>query len=68
MTESSPPNPEPIFDALTAYQRTAALRSAIELDLFDKHADIKAAPDRRQFFRALLVCVRGREGKRERED
>ena len=28
------PSLEPIFDALSAYQRTAALRGAIELDLF----------------------------------
>jgi SAM-dependent methyltransferase len=28
------PNPERIFDALNAYQQTAALRAAIELDLF----------------------------------
>lgn len=28
------PNPARIFDALTAYQRTAALKAAIELDLF----------------------------------
>ncbi len=28
------PNPEVVFDMLTAYQRTAALRAAIEIDLF----------------------------------
>src|SRR6201981_1491170 len=28
------PSPELIFDTLNAYQRTAALRGAIELDLF----------------------------------
>ncbi|MBL8232474.1 MAG: class I SAM-dependent methyltransferase [Bryobacterales bacterium] len=30
----SGPNPLPVFDALTAYQRTAALRAAIELEVF----------------------------------
>jgi hypothetical protein len=29
-----PPSPELIFETLNAYQRTAALRGAIELDLF----------------------------------
>jgi len=28
------PSPEPVFDALFAYQRTAALRAAVEIDLF----------------------------------
>ena len=28
------PNPALVFDALFAYQRTAALRAAIEIDLF----------------------------------
>ncbi|HUO35728.1 MAG TPA: class I SAM-dependent methyltransferase [Candidatus Acidoferrum sp.] len=35
MTEQQrPPTPELIFETLNAYQRTAALRTAIELDLF----------------------------------
>jgi hypothetical protein len=33
-TESREPSPELIFENLTAYQRTAALQAAIELDLF----------------------------------
>ena len=28
------PSPEAFFEAVTAYQRTAALKAAIELDLF----------------------------------
>ena len=32
--QPQPPSPELIFDTLNAYQRTAALRGAIELDLF----------------------------------
>ncbi len=35
----SPPNPGLIFDTLNAYQRTAALRAAIELDLFTALAE-----------------------------
>ncbi|HEY5055285.1 MAG TPA: class I SAM-dependent methyltransferase [Acidobacteriaceae bacterium] len=30
----APPNPATVFDMLLAYQRTAALRAAVELDLF----------------------------------
>jgi SAM-dependent methyltransferase len=33
-TQIRPPSPELIFDTLNAYQKTAALRGAIELDLF----------------------------------
>ena len=33
-TAAAPPSPERFFDTLQAYQRTAALRAAIELDLF----------------------------------
>src|SRR2546428_13893814 len=33
-TQSRSPSPELIFDTLNAYQKTAALRGAIELDLF----------------------------------
>ncbi len=33
-TQPHPPSPELIFDTLNAYQKTAALRGAIELDLF----------------------------------
>ena len=31
---SQPPSPAPVFQILTAYQQTAALRAAIELDVF----------------------------------
>ena len=34
MRPASPPNPSLIFETLNAYQRTAVLRAAIELDLF----------------------------------
>ena len=33
-TQPAGPSPELIFDTLNAYQRSAALRAAIELDLF----------------------------------
>jgi 2-polyprenyl-3-methyl-5-hydroxy-6-metoxy-1,4-benzoquinol methylase len=33
-TQALPPNPIAIFDALNAYQRSAALKAAIELDVF----------------------------------
>ena len=33
-TQTLPPNPMPIFEALNAYQRSAALKAAIELDVF----------------------------------
>lgn len=36
---SSEPNPQFIWDTMNAYQRTAALRAAIELDLFTLIAD-----------------------------
>jgi len=38
-TQAQPPNPELIFDTLSAYQKTAALRGAIELDLFTAIAE-----------------------------
>jgi 2-polyprenyl-3-methyl-5-hydroxy-6-metoxy-1,4-benzoquinol methylase len=34
MQQTAPMTPIPFFDAITAYQRSAALKSAIELDLF----------------------------------
>ena len=33
-TSFSEPNPQLLWDTLNGYQRTAALRAAIELDLF----------------------------------
>ena len=38
-SQSRPPSPALIFDTFHAYQRTAALRAAIELDLFTAIAD-----------------------------
>ncbi|HZS07593.1 MAG TPA: methyltransferase [Blastocatellia bacterium] len=38
-TTDAPPNPAFIFETLNAYQRTAALRGAIELDLFTAIAE-----------------------------
>lgn len=32
--QTKPPSPELIFDTLNAYQRTAALKGAIQLDVF----------------------------------
>lgn len=39
MNPSSQPSPDLIFDTLTAYQKTAALKSALDLDLFTALAD-----------------------------
>src|SRR5580704_11726765 len=36
---SSQPNPLPIFDALNAFQKTMALKGAVELDIFTHIAD-----------------------------
>jgi hypothetical protein len=41
MPPTSMPSPERIFELLNAYQRTAALKAAIELDLFTPIADGK---------------------------
>ena len=38
-TPTAMPSPERIFDTLQAYQRTAALKAGIELDLFTTIAD-----------------------------
>ena len=35
MEQSNAPSPAIIFDTLLAYQRTAALRAAVQLDLFN---------------------------------
>ena len=34
MKEQDKPSPDAVFDAITAYQKTAAMKAAIELDLF----------------------------------
>ena len=39
MTETTAPSPELFFDTLQAYQRTAALKAAIELDVFTAIAE-----------------------------
>ncbi len=38
-TTSTPPSPEHFFDTVQAYQRTAALRAAVDLDLFTAIGD-----------------------------
>jgi 2-polyprenyl-3-methyl-5-hydroxy-6-metoxy-1,4-benzoquinol methylase len=43
-TPASAPNPNLFFETLNAYQRTAALRAAIELDLFTAIAEGAATP------------------------
>lgn len=49
-THPEPPNPALIFDTLLAYQRSAALRAAIELDLFraigEGSTDVKSLASR----------------------
>lgn len=40
-----PPSPELFFDVLHAFQRTAALKSAVELELFTAIAEGNATPD-----------------------
>ena len=42
MNTSSPPSPELFFDTLTAYQKTAALKAAIDLNIFTALADAPA--------------------------
>lgn len=44
-TPASEPNPAVIFDTLNAYQRTAALKAAIELDIFSAIAAGKTTVD-----------------------
>jgi len=45
-TQPQPPSPFLVFDTLNAYQRTAALRAAIQLDLFTAIGEgKKTAPD-----------------------
>src|SRR6478672_3808236 len=39
MTPNTPPSPELFFNTVSAYQRTAALRAAIELNLFTAIGD-----------------------------
>lgn len=42
MNKQSQPSPDLFFDTLTAYQKTAALKAAIDLDLFTALADAPA--------------------------
>jgi hypothetical protein len=44
---SAAPNPGIIFETLTAYQRTAALKAAIDLELFAEMAKGSDTPRRR---------------------
>jgi ubiquinone/menaquinone biosynthesis C-methylase UbiE len=39
MTEQRQPSPDLIFDTITAYQKTAAMKAAVDLDLFTQLAD-----------------------------
>ena len=43
-SQPQPPSPALIFDTLNAYQRTAALHAAVELDLFTAIAEGKKTP------------------------
>ena len=52
-----PPSPELIFDTLNAYQQTAALRGAIELDLFTAIGE--GAATAADLARKLKVSERG---------
>ena len=45
MTTTQAPSPELFFDTMNAYQRTAALKAAIELDLFSAVGDGATAKD-----------------------
>ena len=45
MTTTHAPSPELFFDTMNAYQRTAALKAAIELDLFSAVGDGATAKD-----------------------
>jgi 2-polyprenyl-3-methyl-5-hydroxy-6-metoxy-1,4-benzoquinol methylase len=54
---TAPPSPERFFETLQAYQRTAALRAAIELDLFT--AISKGAHDVRSIAAACHASERG---------
>ena len=38
-TSANPPSPERIFDTLIGYERTAALKAAIDLDIFTAIAE-----------------------------
>ena len=42
--QTQPPSPELVFDTLNAYQRTAALKGAIQLDVFTAIGEGNAAP------------------------
>jgi 2-polyprenyl-3-methyl-5-hydroxy-6-metoxy-1,4-benzoquinol methylase len=42
MNTNNPPSPDLFFDTLTAYQKTAALKAAIDLNLFTSLADAPA--------------------------
>lgn len=56
-TQPHPPSPELIFDTLNAYQKTAALRGAIDLDLFTAIGE--GASTAADLARKLKVSERG---------
>jgi ubiquinone/menaquinone biosynthesis C-methylase UbiE len=56
-TSAHEPNPGLIFDTLSAYQRTAALKAAIELDLFTAIAGGNRTPD--AIAKAVNASARG---------
>lgn len=45
MSETQPPSPALLFEAVNAYQRTAAIKAAIELDLFTAVAAGQSTPE-----------------------
>ena len=55
--QAAPPNPGVIFDMLLAYQRTAALRAAVELDLF--RAIAEGLPDAKSIAERIGSSFRG---------
>lgn len=57
MTNTAPPSPDLFFDTLTAYQKTAALKAALDLDLFTSLADAPAPAE--QIAKACGAAERG---------
>lgn len=39
MEQTAPPTPQTVFETITAYQRSAAMKTAVELDIFTKIAE-----------------------------
>jgi ubiquinone/menaquinone biosynthesis C-methylase UbiE len=57
VSEQTPPSPEHFFQTVNAYQRTAAIKAAIELDLFTAVAEGARAP--RDLARRCQASERG---------